>query len=63
MGQVEFIFTDKTGTLTTNQMVFKQCCVNGKVFPSAGDVKKQVIKKKFDSPDDEKTTKMLHEFC
>lgn len=63
MGQVEFIFTDKTGTLTTNQMVFKQCCVNGKVFPSAGDVKKQVIKKKFDSSDDEKTTKMLHEFC
>jgi phospholipid-transporting ATPase len=32
LGQVEFIFTDKTGTLTTNEMVFRLCSVNNKVF-------------------------------
>jgi phospholipid-transporting ATPase len=32
MGQVEFIFSDKTGTLTCNVMKFKQCSINGKVF-------------------------------
>ena len=63
LGQVEFLFSDKTGTLTTNQMVFRQCCVNNKVFSSPGDVKKQVTKKKFDNKEDELTTKMLHEFC
>ena len=28
LGQVEFIFTDKTGTLTKNEMVFKKCSIN-----------------------------------
>ena len=32
MGQVEFIFTDKTGTLTCNVMKFKQCSVGFKVY-------------------------------
>jgi len=34
MGQVEFIFSDKTGTLTCNVMEFKECSVNGKAFRS-----------------------------
>ena len=34
MGQVEFIFSDKTGTLTCNVMKFKQCSINGKIFDS-----------------------------
>ena len=32
MGQVEFIFSDKTGTLTCNIMEFKQCSFNGKIY-------------------------------
>ncbi|KAB1267561.1 putative phospholipid-transporting ATPase IH, partial [Camelus dromedarius] len=32
LGQVEYVFTDKTGTLTENNMEFKECCVGGHVY-------------------------------
>lgn len=32
LGQVEYIFSDKTGTLTRNVMEFKKCSINGKVY-------------------------------
>ncbi|KAM9604319.1 phospholipid-transporting ATPase IH isoform 2-T2 [Trichechus inunguis] len=32
LGQVEYVFTDKTGTLTENNMEFKECCVEGHVY-------------------------------
>jgi len=32
LGQVEFIFSDKTGTLTMNKMVLKKCSILGEVY-------------------------------
>jgi len=32
VGQVEFIFSDKTGTLTQNKMELKKCCVNQTIY-------------------------------
>ncbi len=35
LGQVEFIFSDKTGTLTKNEMEFRKCYINHKFY---GDI-------------------------
>lgn len=32
LGEVEFIFSDKTGTLTCNEMEFRKCSINEKIF-------------------------------
>jgi phospholipid-transporting ATPase len=44
LGQVEFVFSDKTGTLTKNEMEFRKCTVNNKVF---GDLPHSDSKKKY----------------
>uniref|UniRef100_A0A8B9FW02 Phospholipid-transporting ATPase n=1 Tax=Amazona collaria TaxID=241587 RepID=A0A8B9FW02_9PSIT len=41
LGQIEYVFSDKTGTLTQNMMSFKKCCVNGTVYGHGG--KKEVL--------------------
>ena len=32
LGQIEFLFSDKTGTLTKNEMEFKQFSVNEEIY-------------------------------
>ncbi|KAI8922692.1 hypothetical protein BC831DRAFT_506465, partial [Entophlyctis helioformis] len=34
LGQIEYVFSDKTGTLTRNIMEFKRCSINGVVYGS-----------------------------
>ncbi len=37
LGQVEFVFSDKTGTLTKNEMIFRKCSINNIIYGETND--------------------------
>lgn len=42
LGKIEYVFSDKTGTLTSNNMVFRQCCIKGIAY--SNDDLKEIFK-------------------
>ncbi|XP_037655211.1 LOW QUALITY PROTEIN: probable phospholipid-transporting ATPase VB [Choloepus didactylus] len=55
LGQIQYIFSDKTGTLTENRMVFRRCTIIGSEFSHQENAKRLETPKELDSDGEEWT--------
>lgn len=50
LGQIAYIFSDKTGTLTRNEMEFRECSIFGTMYAqTVDDSKREMGQKSFDT--------------